>query len=161
MTPLDKFDVKTKQEKLVIGRKDIVDFPELGLYDIAAKIDTGAYTSAIHCHNVRIHKEGRRRIVSFNVLDPSHKKFKKKRYQHQLLSIKRIRNSFGQVEERCIIRTSIVLFGREFEIDISLADRSRMECPVLLGRKLLIKRFIVDVGKINLSFKHKKKDHNR
>lgn len=147
--------MKSKNPKLVIGRKDKVDFPELGLYDITAKIDTGAYTSAIHCHEIRIVRKGKKRLVSFRLLDPSHPTYEGTTLSHELLALRRIKNSFGQVEERCIIRTYVTIFGRNYEIELSLADRSRMECPVLLGRKLLRKRFIVDVGMVNLSYKHK------
>lgn len=150
-----------KDNKLIIGRKDKVDFPELGLYNITAKIDTGAYTSAIHCHDIRIVRKGKRRLVSFRLLDPSHSTYDGTPLKHELLALRRIKNSSGQVEERCIVRTVIIIFGRNYEIELSLTDRSRMECPVLLGRKLLRKRFIVDVGMVNLSYKNKIKGVNK
>lgn len=144
-----------KTDKLTIGRKDKVDFPELGLYNITAKIDTGAYTSAIHCHEIKIVRKGKKRYVSFRLLDPSHSTYNGTLLKHELLALRKIKNSSGQVEERCIIKTVILLFGKNYDIELSLADRSRMECPVLLGRKLLRKRFVVDVGRINLSYKSK------
>lgn len=149
--------MKSKPEKIIIGRKDKVDFPELGLYNITAKIDTGAYTSAIHCHEIKIVRKGKKRYVSFRLLDPSHSTYNGTLLKHELLALRKIKNSSGQVEERCIIKTVIVLYGKHYDMELSLTDRSRMECPVLLGRKLLRKRFIVDVGMVNLSYKYKVK----
>lgn len=144
-----------KINKLVIGRKDKVDFPELGLYNITSKIDTGAYTSAIHCHDIKLVRKGKKKFVTFRLLDPSHSTYDGKLLRHELLTERKIKNSSGQSEERCIIKTIIVMFGNNYDIELSLTDRSKMECPVLLGRKLLRKKFLVDVGRINLSYKSK------
>lgn len=146
---------KKKAEKRVIGRKDKVDFPAMKLYDIDAKVDTGAYTSAIHCHNVKVKETDRGKYVSFNLLDPDHPRYNEKRFRVPLHKKKRIKNSFGKTEERCIIKTYIRLFGEKFEIELSLSDRSKMDNPVLLGRKILKKNFVVDVSRANLSYRHK------
>ena len=149
--------MKEDIQKLVIGRKDKADFPELRLYGIDAKVDTGAYTSAIHCHNIRVKVKDGKKTVYFNLLDPSHPSYNEKKFRLPVYAKKRIKNSFGQVEERYIVKTKLVLFGKSYDIELSLSDRSKMECPVLLGRKLLIKNFIVDVGKVNLSYRQKKR----
>ncbi|GJM15567.1 MAG: ribosomal protein S6 modification protein [Thermodesulfobacteriota bacterium] len=146
---------KKLDNKKLIGRKDKVDFPKMRLYDIDAKIDTGAYTSAIHCHNIKISEKDNVKYVTFNLLDPSHPDFNEKRFRVPLHAKKRIKSSIGKSEERCIIKTSITLFGEKFEIELSLSDRSKMENPVLIGRKLLKKGFIVDVSKSDLSYKQK------
>src|ERR1700758_1346528 len=124
-----------------IGRKDRIDFPQLRLNDIDAKIDTGAYTSAIHCHSIKvIDKDGEQR-VRFNLLDPSHPSYNNKTFTLPIYKRRKIKNSFGQVEERYIIKTKILLFSELFDIELSLTDRSKMEYPVLLGRKVLRNRF--------------------
>lgn len=143
--------------KKIIGRKDKVDFPKMRLYDVDAKIDTGAYTSAIHCHNIKIKEKDGTNYVTFNLLDPSHPNYNDKRFTVPLYAKKRIKNSFGESEERCIIKTVISLFGEKFDIELSLTDRSRMDYPVLLGRKLLKKGFVVDVSRGNLSYRQKHK----
>jgi len=146
---------KTVDLKQIIGRKDKVDFPKMRLYDVDAKIDTGAYTSAIHCHNIKIKEKDGSRYVSFNLLDPSHPNYNDRRFRVLLYAKKRIKNSFGKSEERCIIKTVITLFGEKYDIELSLSDRSKMDYPVLLGRKLLKKGFMVDVSKGNLSYRQK------
>jgi hypothetical protein len=130
----------------MIGRTDIVDFPDLGLEDVRAKVDTGAYTSSIHCYNVKIIKE---RLVFYL---PAHKGEKRKRFVAKAFELKSIKNSFGQTEMRYVIRTRIVLFGKAFQAEFSLSDREKMRYPVLLGRKLLRNRFLVDVSLENISY---------
>jgi hypothetical protein len=140
---------------IVIGRKDRVDFPPLRLYNIDAKIDTGAYTSAIHCHNIKIIDNDREQKVIFSLLDPSHPSYNNKKFTLPIYRRRRIKNSFGQVEERYIIKTKILLFDELFDIELSLTDRSKMEYPVLLGRKVLRNRFLVNVMQADLSYKQK------
>ena len=148
---------KINNEKILVGRKDKVDFPKLGLFDIDAKIDTGAHTSAIHCRNIKLVKglKSGQKKVRFNLLDPSHSKYNDKLFRIPLHAKRKIKNSFGQTEQRYIVKTTAVIFNKEFEVELSLADRSKMECPVLIGISLLKKGFIVDVNKYNLSYKNK------
>lgn len=148
---------KKNKEKILIGRKDKVDFPKLGLFDIDSKIDTGAYTSAIHCRNIKLVKglKSGQKKVRFNLLDPSYPNHNEKLFRIPLHAKRKIKNSSGQTEQRYIIKTTAVIFNKEFEVELSLTDRSKMECPVLLGRSLLKKGFIVDVNKYNLSYKNK------
>lgn len=121
-----------KKEKLIIGRKDKVDFPKLKLYNIDAKIDSGAYTSAIHCNNIKIKRRGEKKYVYFNLLDPSHPHYNHKEIRLPLYKIKTVKNSFGQSEKRYIVVTDIIIFDQKFEIELSLSDRTTMLHPVLL-----------------------------
>ncbi|HWP93833.1 MAG TPA: RimK/LysX family protein [Thermodesulfobacteriota bacterium] len=141
--------------KIVIGRRDKIDLPELSLYDVDAKIDTGAYTSSIHCRNIKVIEKDGVKKIRFNLFDPTHPSKGNKRITLPVHAKRRIKNSSGQAEERYIIKTQILLFGQVFDIELSLTDRSRMEYPLLLGRKLLSNRFIVDVAEANLSYKEK------
>ena len=140
---------------IIIGRKDKADFPELGLYDIDAKVDTGAYTSAIHCHDIMEVDEVGARKVRFRLLDPSRPSYNNMELIHSIYAKREIKNSFGQVEERYIIKTKVLLFDELFDIELSLTDRSKMMYPVLIGRKLLSNHFIVDVTQTDLSYNQK------
>ncbi|MCU0341665.1 MAG: RimK/LysX family protein [Spirosomaceae bacterium] len=139
--------ITVKKEKRFIGRTDLIDLPDLGLADVRAKIDTGAYTSSIHCFKVKLQKDGK---LSFYL--PAHRAEKHKRFVTNSFELRAIKNSFGQTEMRYVIKTRIVLFGKRILTEFSLADRSEMRFPVLLGRRLLRNRFIVDVSKQNLSY---------
>jgi len=146
--------MKRKHPKLTIGRRDKIDFPELRLKNIDAKIDTGAYTSSIHCSKIEVVcKDGEERI-RFSLFDPIHPSHNKM-ITLPIYAKSKIKNSFGQVEERYIIKTKVKLFSRVFDLEVSLTDRSKMEYPVLLGRKLLHNHFVVDVTKTDLSYKQK------
>lgn len=70
-----------------------------------------------------------------------------------------IKNSFGARESRFVIKTRIQLFGRKFKTEFTLSDRGKMTYPVLLGRRALYDRFIVDVTETDLSYKEKMEKH--
>lgn len=142
------------KEKLIIGRREVIDFPELRLYGITAKIDTGAYTTALHCHDI-YEKDG---VLYFKLLDPSHPDYNEQEQKFTEYSQKEIKNSFGEVEKRYIIKTIIKIGRRKIKSVISLTHRGNMRYPVLIGRKLLKNKFIVDVSLLNnLSIISKKK----
>ncbi len=140
-------------EKQIIGRSEKIDLPELKLKDISAKIDTGAYGCAIHCHKIREVIKDRKKYLHFDLLDPSHPKYEKQVFKVKSFSKKRVKNSFGESEERYTIKSKIEIFNKLYAVELSLTDRSEMKYPVLIGRLFLEDRFIVDVSKTNLSKK--------
>jgi hypothetical protein len=142
-----------KQTKRVIGRTEVIDFPEWGIEQVRAKVDTGAYTSAIHCSKVRLIKIRNEERLSFYL--PAHRGEKRRRMMADKFTLKAIKNSFGVVEMRYIVQTRVTLFGKTFRAEFSLADREKMRFPVLLGRKFLRNRFIVDVSLENQSLHQK------
>tara|TARA_R110001583_G_scaffold35585_1_gene118166 strand:- start:16917 stop:17351 length:435 start_codon:yes stop_codon:yes gene_type:complete len=135
--------------KILLGRTDIVDFPKLNLFGIAVKIDTGAYTSSIHCHDIKIENN----ILKCQLLDPEHHKFQDIHFEFREFSQKKVKSSNGQIENRYLIKTEIFIFNQIYPIALTLSERGSMKYPVLLGRKFLSKKFIVDTAKKNLSFK--------
>ncbi|MCX6351150.1 MAG: RimK/LysX family protein [Bacteroidetes bacterium] len=144
--------MKEKKRK-TLGRKEKLDFPELGLYGVSAKIDTGAYTGALHCKKAELVERNGEKFVSFLLKDGK----KSRRQESPLLKEKFIKNSSGNGEKRYVIRTKVLLFQKLRNIELSLADRSKMDCPVLIGRKFLQEKYLVDVSKINLSLNYIKK----
>lgn len=131
-------------DRKIIGRIEKVNFPEWDITGIDAKIDTGAYTSSLHCHDIELSKSKNR--VSFYLFDPSHPEFEDTKFHSNVNDIRIIRSSNGEAEERIIILTTINLLGETRKIELSLADRSEMRYPVLIGRKFLKKKFLVDVS---------------
>ena len=61
--------------KTTIGRSDKADFPELSLLDIDLKIDSGAYTSSIHCSEIKEITIEKEQYIEFTLLDPTHPLF--------------------------------------------------------------------------------------
>jgi len=141
-----------KKAKKVIGTQDKIDLPEFDLLDLPCKIDTGAETSSIHCHRVRLLEVNGVETISFRLLDPTHDAYNDKEFRTTRFKEKKIRSSFGQAEYRYTIRCAVILFGEKFKTDFTLADRVRMKFPVLIGKKLLKNRYLVDVSKLNLSY---------
>ncbi len=147
--------MKTKRKKNTIGRKDKADFPALGLQDLDVKVDTGAYTSSIHCHNVElVYREGEF-VVAADLLDPQHPAFHGQKLIFKGFRSKMVKSSNGLSEKRVVVKTRIILFGKDYAIELSLSNRSNMRSPVLLGRTFLKRNFVVDPAKKNLSFRHK------
>ncbi|MEP2770809.1 MAG: RimK/LysX family protein [Fulvivirga sp.] len=144
--------MKNKKKKEIIGRSDKVDLPDLDLFDLDAKIDTGAYTSAIHYHHAEVIYRDDVKVLHFTLLDPKHPNYNDKSFYFKNFEEREIKNSFGDSEKRFIIKTKLRLFGNDFETEFSLSDRGALKFPILLGRKLLKKGFVVDVARHNLSY---------
>lgn len=135
-----------------LGRSDRVDLPGLGLYNIHAKIDTGAYTSSLHCSRAEVVNG----VLEFVLLDDEHPEFTGMTFIFKEFTNRDIKNSFGIAEKRYIIQTTIKIFDQEILTEFSLSDRDALRFPILLGRKILRHRFLIDVTKKNLSYKNKK-----
>lgn len=129
-----------------LGRREKIDFPDLGLFGLIAKIDTGANTTALHCHHVRVENG----VLYFRLLDETHPEYQDREHQFSDYDRKIIRSSFGEEEERYIIRTRIRIGKKTIRSIVSLTDRKNMKYPVLIGRRLLKNRFIVDVSLLNV-----------
>lgn len=140
-----------------IGRIDKADFPELFLSNINIKIDTGAYTSTIHCDDIKEVIIDGEKYIEFKLLDPTHPQYSDNKFKTKRFKKRMIKNSFGKAEQRFVVETTIVIFEEEYPIELSLSERSNMKYPILIGRKLLNRRFCVDTSKQNLSFKLKRK----
>lgn len=137
----------------ILGRSDRVDLPELGVFDIQAKVDTGAFTSSLHCSQIKV-VDG---ILEFVLLDEEHPEFTGRKIRFQEFDERDIRNSFGEVERRFIINTVLRIFNEETATEFSLCNRGSLKFPVLIGRKILQDRFLIDVTKKNLSYKQKRR----
>ncbi|MBW3470410.1 ATP-dependent zinc protease family protein [Arthrospiribacter ruber] len=139
--------------KKTIGRREKISLPEWGLNQITAKIDTGAYTSSIHCESVEELSDNEGKYLEFQLLEATHRRYQKKKIKTRVYTQKKVKNSFGQAEIRYKVSTDVLMFGEIFQAEFTLTDRSKMKNPILLGRKLLQGRFIVDVEEVNLSKK--------
>ena len=145
-----------KKEILLIGRKEDINLPDLKLEAVNAKIDTGAYSSSIHCHHIELSRKDGKKILKFKVLDPKHKSYKRKTFAFKNFKTTRVKSSNGESENRFVIKTNVEIFGKKYKTEFTLTDRSDMKFPILLGRKFIQQGFIVDVNKYDLAAKGKK-----
>ncbi len=134
--------MRLEQHKIkIIGRREYIDFPLLNIKQAEAKIDTGAYTCAIDCNHIELKTENNQQVLTFRLFNNTY-------YQVEEFTRKKIKNSFGEMEERYIVKTLISIGKKKIHISISLSDRGNMRYPVLIGRRLLKGKFIVDVNLI-------------
>lgn len=144
--------------KITIGRVDKVDFREFALFNIDVKIDSGAYTSSIHCSNIKEICVNGKNFIRFTLLDPEHPFYNNKEYNTTNYTSKLVKSSNGITQKRYLIQTKIFIFGTFYPIHLTLSERKDMIFPILLGRKFLNKRFVIDTSKTNLSYKLKHKN---
>jgi len=125
-----------------VGWREIVYLPELGLSDIPAKIDTGARTSSLHAEVLEKFERDGRKFVRFAV------DWGGKRHECEAIhvAIRGITSSNGETQRRYVIKTPLTIGSVTFRAEISLADRSDMKFPMLIGRSSLRRRFAVDSG---------------
>ncbi|WP_051477649.1 ATP-dependent zinc protease family protein [Aquimarina pacifica] len=137
-----------EKEKKIIGRTDKVDFPLLTLEGIDVKIDTGAYTSTIHCSNIKEIEQ----TLHCHFLDATHPEYNSKKFTFKNYDIIAVKSSNGQIEVRYAIKTKVNLFDKNYPITLTLSTRDDMRFPVLIGRKFLSGKFVVDPQLENQSY---------
>jgi len=85
--------------------------------------------------------------VSFCLLDEVHEAYHGKRMRLPLHKLKRVRSSNGELQERPAVRVKVNFFGEAYTTVISLTNRADMRYPMLIGRKFLSGKFLVDVSR--------------
>jgi glutathione synthase/RimK-type ligase-like ATP-grasp enzyme len=133
----------TSKPIAIVGSKEHVDFLDQGLFDVPAKIDTGADSSAIWASNIH-EKDGMLYFTLFDRVSPF--------YTGTVLStdkftVASIKNSFGQAEFRYKVSLKIRLAGRVIVVRFTLANRENNSQPILIGRRTLHGKFLVDVSR--------------
>jgi hypothetical protein len=142
--------LKNDFHKVVIGRAESLHFQDIDIADIPAKTDTGAYRSAVHAQNIQLIDNDTK--LQFDLLGGHPvcgalsstvvaEKFK----------VVSIASSFGHKESRYEVWLRVKLGPRVFNASFTLADRSKKIYPILLGRKLLNGRFIVDTNETSIN----------
>ncbi|MGI3129623.1 ATP-dependent zinc protease family protein [Halopseudomonas pachastrellae] len=125
--------MKTFDHLSVIGLREWVALPDLGISQMIAKIDSGAKTSALHASNICTFERDGQDWVRFDAHVGSRSKQKTRTCEAQLIDLKRIKSSNGQLQERFVIRTPLVLGDRSWLVDFTLTCRKAMRYRMLLG----------------------------
>ncbi len=141
----------SKARRPALGWKEWVSFPGLGIDGIRSKVDTGARTSALHATDLEeeIDDDGTA-VVRFKV--PCERRPRRKPVTVTLPVIDRrfVRDSSGREELRPVVVTEVEVCGQRWEIEITLTRRDDMEFNMLLGRRGIRRRFVVDPGRAYL-----------
>lgn len=131
------------KEKVLIGRVEWIDLPDMKLRH-RARIDTGAKTTSLHAVNIEEVEQRGQLFVKFQTVDAEGKKVDLLR---KVDTTQRVSNTAGTVSKRYVIKEKVKIGPVEREILINLNDRSGMDYKFLVGRNLLLGRFIVDVAR--------------
>ncbi|MEE4349293.1 MAG: RimK/LysX family protein [Pacificimonas sp.] len=140
-TPLPK----PARKLLTVGKVELVALPDLGIPFVRAKVDTGATTSALHAVRLHHFEQDGAEWVRFTVPKrtgrPAH------RVEAPLVGLRKIKSSNGETQKRFVIKTPLVVGSKRFQAEVTLTNRSQMGFAMLLGRRALKSRFLVDVAR--------------
>lgn len=126
--------------RMVIGRREWIALPDLGVSPLNAKTDSGARSSSIHAEHVELAAD--EKSVRFTTTDHYSKVIV---CRAPVARLARVRSSSGIARQRIFIETTAILPGGfRWTILVSLANRSDMRCPMLLGRRALAGYFLID-----------------
>ena len=130
-------------DRITLGSFEVVSLPKLGLDDVIAKIDTGAYSGAVHCTDIVLKNNEDTGVEELCFVPAGQKELA---CQTTNFTKRHVRSSNGQLAERYIISTEIIINGKTYQTDIGLSDRSDMKKQVLIGRRFLRQHdMLVDV----------------
>jgi len=131
----------------VIGWREWVQLPDLGVFVVKAKVDTGAVTSSLHAFRLeRFEKDGLP-YVRFEVHPRQRSKRPSIECEAEVVKDTAVRNPGGRTELRPVIASTLVIAGQPIEALINLTGRDEMGFRMLLGRRTLRGRFVVDPGR--------------
>jgi hypothetical protein len=133
-----------KRDLQLMGWREWISLPQLGIPRIKAKVDTGARTSALHAFALRPFKEGTKERISFD-LHPVQKDIHTViNCTADIIDKRWITDSGGHKEERYVIQTLVIAADESWPIEVTLTERDTMLFRMLLGRNAIKKRFIVN-----------------
>jgi hypothetical protein len=123
----------------LIGWRERVVLPKLGLGPLTAKVDTGARSAALHAENITIRGAHVRFAIPHNG--------RKHHYELPFKGQRRVKSTSGHSELRAVVETEIAIGRVKFTAEITLTNRMDMGVPMLLGRATIRGKFIVHPGR--------------
>jgi len=130
----------------VIGWREYLDLPELGVFRLKAKVDTGARTSSLHVESFAVVEtlpDGAQ-IAQVTIGTGRRPSGHTVVARVKVLGRLRVTDSGGHPEIRPLIETELVLGPVRKRMRLTLTDRSGMLFRMILGRKALEGDFVVD-----------------
>ncbi len=133
--------------KPIIGWREWVALPELGVEGIKAKIDTGARTSALHAFDIEVTQKRGQDWARFTIQPHQKSDLDQQTCTCPVRDIRIITNSGGSRERRIVIETQLTVGSLSWPIELTLTNRDQMGFRMLLGRAALKDRLLVDPGR--------------
>ncbi|MGF1569503.1 MAG: ATP-dependent zinc protease [Nodosilinea sp.] len=131
----------------IIGWREWVALPALGVYGIKAKIDTGARSSALHAFDVERFERNGEAMVRFQAHPIQRNDDYIVTAEAPLLDERLVRNSGGQEQLRPVIETTVQIGLQIWSLELTLTNRDEMGFRMLLGRQAVRRRYLVDPGR--------------
>lgn len=138
---MSKYDPKSLP---IIGWREWVALPELGVAKIKAKIDTGARSSSLHAFDVKVFERDGQSYVRFKVHPLQRSTKETIDVEAPVLEFRKVRSSSGHAGRRPVIVTTVEALGQSWPIELTLANRDAMGFRMLLGREAVRGRMLVD-----------------
>ena len=145
---MSRFDRRSEDQASfpVIGWREWVALPELGIEYIKVKVDTGARTSSLHAFDLEECVRDGVTLVRFMIHPEQRRAHPEIPVELPLVARRRVRDSGGRSELRPVVETEVSLHGRRWPIELTLTRRDAMGFRMLLGRQAIRHRFVVDPG---------------
>lgn len=150
-------EIKKIKKYPIIGWREWVALPELGIHRIKAKIDTGARTSALHAFSLEPFIENGKQKIRFDIHPAQHDTDTVITCVADIVDKRLVTDSGGHQEERFVIQTPLTIAGQSWAIEITLTERENMLFRMLLGRNALRKHFIINPARSFVTTKVPKK----
>ncbi|GJM22746.1 MAG: hypothetical protein DHS20C15_26610 [Planctomycetota bacterium] len=131
----------------LVGWREWVALPDFDVPFMKAKIDTGALTSSLHAFDIETFERGGREMVRFSIHPRQRSSRREVRVEAPLVDRRVIRSSTGHEQRRLVIATTLVLREERLRVEITLTRRDAMGFRLLLGRRALRGKFLVDPGR--------------
>lgn len=130
----------------MIGWREWLSLPDLGVEWIKAKVDTGARSSALHAFELEEFRRRRKDWVRFALHPVQRSAAGEVRAEAPVLEWRQVKSSSGHLERRPVILTTVGLMGQTWEAEVTLTNRDAMGFRMLLGRQAVRGHFVVDPG---------------
>jgi hypothetical protein len=137
----------TRRQLPVMGWREWISLPELGVTRIKAKVDTGARSSSLHAFDVELFTRRGRRMVRFEVHPLQRSTRPRVVAEVELHDMRTVRSSSGHETLRPVIVTPVEFAGGSWDVELTLANRDTMGFRMLLGRQAVRGRLLVDPGR--------------
>jgi hypothetical protein len=124
-----------------------VALPELGIKEIKAKVDTGADNASLHAFDLERFEDDGTSMVRFTIHPHQRKRKPSIDCVAEIVGERKVKNPGGRSEVRPVIRTTLVVAGKELDALVNLTTRDEMTFRMLLGRRTIRRSFIVDPGR--------------
>jgi hypothetical protein len=138
---------RVRPAKPVIGWREWIGLPDLGVEHVKVKIDTGARSSALHAFDVETFRRGGADMVRFLVHPYQRESKTTVEAEARVLDERWVRSSSGKRDRRPVIETHVLWGGERWPIELTLTRRDTMGFRMLLGREAVRGRFVVDAGR--------------